>query len=110
MNYNEIKTLLTSLGWESKDWFNGRELYCLKDAPYYQVFEHMNEIGVVNPYDEELGLIYCDMTADELKEYTRLCKELWRCKQDPKAVSYYAYREALRKHKDFIKQMDEKED
>ena len=109
MDYNEINALLKSLGWEKEEPFNGRFMYSLKDAPGCQVFEHMNEIGVVNPYDEELGLIYCNMTADELKEYTRLCKELWRCKQDPKVISYYDYIEALRKHKDFIKQMDDKE-
>ena len=102
MTYKEMNELLSSLGWEERCIWNNRTLYALSYSNKYQVFEHQCEIGIINPYNENFHLIYCNLTVDELKEYTQLTMSLATCEENPKTTTLSEYQEALSKHKEFI--------
>ena len=108
MTYNEAQQLLASTGWTSDYWWNNREFFNHPEAPRQWVFLHQDDIGIDDPYSTEISLIYCDMTADELREYTRLCKAMWQCEANPEQTTIAEYREVRKEHKGFVQAMRRK--
>lgn len=108
MTYIEAQQLLASTGWTSDYWWNNREFFNHPEAPRQWVFLHQDDIGIDDPYSTEISLIYCNMTADELREYTRLCKAMWQCEANPEQTTIAKYREVRKEHKGFVQAMRRK--
>lgn len=71
-----MKNKLESLGWKFVTSWNNRNIYKLGNQ---RVFEHNGRIGIVKGYD----FIYCDLTDEELQEFTDLAKKEAEIKHNP---------------------------
>ena len=104
MTFKEIDALMKSLGWEFCSWVNNRQVFRLKTECLFAVFEHQCEIGLL----AQSRFIYCDMTADELKEYTRLCRRIDACEANPDQTTLGEYQKAKEEYKEFVERMIDK--
>jgi hypothetical protein len=101
MTYKEINELMESLGWEFCSWADGKEVYRLNTEHLFTVFECECEIGLL----AKARFIYCNMTADELKEYTRICRRIDACETSRDETMPGEYQDAKREYKDFVERM-----
>ena len=101
MTYREIDELMESLGWEFCSWAGDKKVYRLNTEHLFAVFECECEIGLV----AKARSIYCNMTADELKEYTRLCRRIDACETSRDETKPGERQEAKRKYNEFVERM-----
>ena len=101
------KELLEELGWKFDDFWNNRAFYSLSKESKFSIFEH-DGWGLLNPFNKEFELIYCDLTDKEIKDYTDLVKSYEDCMRHPKDNSLYAYLVAVEKLKEFVKKMKDR--
>ena len=94
-----MKSKLTQLGWKFVTSWNNRNIYKLGTQ---RVFEHVGSIGIVTGYE----LIYCDMTDEELEEFTALAKQEAGIKQNPDQHTAQEYFDTDEKIKNFIHKME----
>ena len=98
------KELLEELGWKFDDFWNNRAFYSLSKESKFSIFEH-DGWGLLNPFNKDFELIYCDLTDKEIKEYTDLIKSYEDCMKHPKDNSLYTYLVAVEKLTEFVKKM-----
>lgn len=98
------KELLEELGWKFDDFWNNRAFYSLSKESKFSIFEH-DGWGLLNPFNKDFELIYCDLTDKEIKEYTDLVKSYEDCMKHPKDNSLYTYLVAVEKLTEFVKKM-----
>jgi hypothetical protein len=101
------KELLEELGWKFDDFWNNRAFYSLSKESKFSIFEH-DRWGLLNPFNKDFELIYCDLTDEEIKEYTDLVKSYENCMRHPKDNSLYAYLVAVEKLTEFVKKMKDR--
>lgn len=89
---------LTQLGWKFVTNWNNRNIYKLGNQ---RVFEHNGRIGIVQGYD----LIYCDLTDEDLEEFTDLAKKEVEIKQNPDKYTVQEYFSINKQIKNFIHKM-----
>lgn len=101
------KELLEELGWKFDDFQNNRAFYSLSKESKFSIFEH-DGWGLLNPFNKDFELIYCDLTDKEIKEYTDLVKSYEDCMRHPKDNSLYTYLVAVEKLTEFVKKMKDR--
>lgn len=101
------KELLEELGWKFDDFWNNRAFYSLSKESKFSIFEH-DGWGLLNPFNKDFELIYCDLTDKEIKEYTDLVKSYEDCMKHPKDNSLYTYLIAVEKLTEFVKKMKDR--
>ena len=101
------KELLEELGWKFDDFWNNRAFYSLSKESKFSIFEH-DDWGLLNPFNKDFELIYCDLTDKEIKEYTDLVKSYEDCMKHPKDNSLYTYLVAVEKLTEFVKKMKDR--
>lgn len=101
------KELLEELGWKFDDFWNNRAFYSLNKESKFSIFEH-DGWGLLNPFNKDFELIYCDLTDKEIKEYTDLVKSYEDCMRHPKDNSLYTYLVAVEKLTEFVKKMKDR--
>lgn len=101
------KELLEELGWKFDDFWNNRAFYTLSKESKFSIFEH-DGWGLLNPFNKDFELIYCDLTDKEIKEYTDLVKSYEDCMKHPKDNSLYTYLVAVEKLTEFVKKMKDR--
>jgi len=101
------KELLEELGWKFDDFWNNRAFYSLSKESKFSIFEH-DGWGLLNPFNKDFELIYCNLTDEEIKEYTDLAKSYEDCMRHPKDNSLYAYLVAVEKLTEFVKKMKDR--
>ena len=101
------KELLEELGWKFDDFWNNRAFYSLSKESKFSIFEH-DGWGLLNPFNKDFELIYCDLTDEEIKEYTDLVKSYEDCMKHPKDNSLYVYLVAVEKLTEFVKKMKDR--
>lgn len=101
------KELLEELGWKFDDFWNDRAFYSLSKESKFSIFEH-DGWGLLNPFNKDFELIYCDLTDKEIKEYTDLVKSYEDCMRHPKDNSLYTYLVAVEKLTEFVKKMKDR--
>lgn len=101
------KELLEELGWKFDDFWNNRAFYSLSKESKFSIFEH-DGWGLLNPFNKDFELIYCDLTDKEIKEYTDLVKSYEDCMKHPKDNSLYTYLVAVEKLTEFVKKMKDR--
>ena len=101
------KELLEELGWKFDDFWNNRAFYSLSKESKFSIFEH-DGWGLLNPFNKDFELIYCDLTNKEIKEYTDLVKSYEDCMRHPKDNSLYTYLVAVEKLTEFVKKMKDR--
>ena len=101
------KELLEELGWKFDDFWNNRAFYSLSKESKFSIFEH-DGWGLLNPFNKDFELIYCDLTDKEIKEYADLVKSYEDCMKYPKDNSLYAYLIAVEKLTEFVKKMKDR--
>lgn len=102
-----IKDKVIELGWQSEGYYCNRELFSLSKDSKFSIFEH-NEWGILDPFSKDLNLIYCDLTDEELINYTSLVKTYDDIISNPKDHTLYSYQEATKDIYNFIKKLKEK--
>ena len=65
------KELLEELGWKFDDFWNNRAFYSLSKESKFSIFEH-DGWGLLNPFNKDFELIYCDLTDEEIKIFMGL--------------------------------------
>ena len=89
-------------------WFwNNRAFYSLSKESKFSIFEH-DGWGLLNPFNKDFELIYCDLTDKEIKEYTDLVKSYEDCMKHPKDNSLYTYLVAVEKLTEFVQKMKDR--
>ena len=101
------KELLEELGWKFDDFWNNRAFYSLSKESKFSIFEH-DGWGLLNPFNKDFELIYCDLTDKEIKEYTDLVKSYEDCMKHPKDNSLYTYLVVVEKLTEFVKKMKDR--
>lgn len=101
------KELLEELGWKFDDFWNNRAFYSLSKESKFSIFEH-DGWGLLNPFNKDFELIYCNLTDEEIREYTDLVKSYEDCMRHPKDNSLYAYLVAVEKLTEFVKKMKDR--
>lgn len=101
------KELLEELGWKFDNFWNNRAFYSLSKESKFSIFEH-DGWGLLNPFNKDFELIYCDLTDKEIKEYTDLVKSYEDCMKHPKDNSLYTYLVAVEKLTEFVKKMKDR--
>lgn len=101
------KELLEELGWKFDDFWNNRAFYSLSKESKFSIFEH-DGWGLLNPFNKDFELIYCDLTDKEIKEYRDLVKSYEDCMKHPKDNSLYTYLVAVEKITEFVKKMKDR--
>ncbi len=100
---------LKELGWNSAGCWNNRDFYSFSEESKFSIFEHNGEYGIQDPYKNNLSLIYCNMTDDEIIKFTdlvKLCEDIW---SKPKEYTFFQFLETEKSVRSFIKEMNEKE-
>ena len=101
MTYKEINELMESLGWKFCSWAVDKTVYRLNTEHLFTVFECDCKIGFM----AKASVIYCNMTADELKEYTRLCRRIDACETSRDETKPGERQKAKREYKEFVERM-----
>jgi len=101
MTNKEIDELVESLGWEFCSWAGDKKVFRLNTEHLFAVFECECEIGLL----AKARFIYCNMTADELKEYTRICRRIDACETSRDETMPGEYQDAKREYKNFVERM-----
>ena len=106
MTYKELEIL----GWKCTDNWNNRDLFTLVDGKLdgFSLFEHNGDFGIMDPYRKDFSLIYCNMTDDEIKEFTNIIKTFEEIFNYPKDHSFFEYLCIEKDSKDFVKKMKDK--
>ena len=99
---------IKKLGWIYNSLWNNRNLYTLSKESEYIIFEHNGEWGITDPFNKELSLIYCDLSENEIEQYTELIKMLNNIYKNPKNHSFYDFRITIENIKNFINKMNER--
>jgi len=101
------KEQLEKLGWQFDEFWNNRAMFSKKDCKLdgFAIFVHDGDWGIMDPYNEEFELIYCNMTDEEIKQYVdyvNLYEELIEHPNDHTFFEYLSLKENIR---EFVKNM-----
>ena len=83
MAEENIIDYIKSLGWKYDHNLFNRDIYSLDD---FTIFEHQGEIGYVS--DRE-GFFYCNITKDQIKQFTDLINEKVKIFSNSKNYTVY---------------------
>ena len=97
MNNEELE----KLGWEFKTYWKNRGIYELGIG---NIFEHNGSVGII--YKKEL--IYCNLSDEELKEYTDIIIQLNDLEGHPDKHTYLEALNMYKKEMKFVERMLEK--
>ena len=87
MSIEELK----KLGWKLGDSWNNRDFYYIGNSKY-SIFEHNGEFGLEDIIaGGGFNFIYCDLTDDEIKEFTNLVKTSLNIESNPKDFTLHDY-------------------
>ena len=108
--YNTIKKLLKIEGWKESENWNNRQSYILNDSIKFAIFEHQGRFGIINPYynqDDRTDeiLIYCNLTEEEIKEFTRLAKILLYGSSHSESITHAEFLKYEAEMKEFVEKM-----
>lgn len=105
------KEQLEELGWQFDEFWNNRAMFSKKDCKLdgFAIFEHNGDWGIMNPYNKEFELIYCQMTDNEIKQYTNYIDNFENIMNYPKDYTFFEYLCIEANIKKFVKSMIEKE-
>ena len=92
---------LKELGWNFDEYWNNRAFYTLSKDSHFAIFEH-GEWGLMDPFTKEFELIYCNLTDEDIENYTELVKSYENIVRHPKDNSLYDYTTVVEKLNDFI--------
>lgn len=99
---------IKELGWSYDSIWNNRSIYKLNKESEYFIFEHNGEWGIIDPFNKELSFIYCDLSENEIEQYTELIKMLNNIYENPKNHSFYDFCITMENIKNFINKMNER--
>lgn len=99
---------IEKLGWTYSSLWNNRTLYTLGKESDYTIFEHNGEWGIIDPFNKELSLIYCNMSEKEIVSFTELVRTLNNIYKNPKDFTFYDFCVSLEGVKNFINKMNER--
>ena len=71
---------LFDLGWVDDGYWNNRDIFSIGD---YSIFEHNGDYGIWLDTNDSFELVYCNMTDDEIKDYTNMVKTLKNITEAP---------------------------
>lgn len=99
MSIEELK----KLGWEYSDTWCNRDFYYIGNSKC-PIFEHNGEFGLEDiTEEEEVDLLYCDLTDDEIREFTNLIKIALNIEANPKNFTLADYKTSQKNIINFIK-------
>ena len=99
MSIEELK----KLGWEYSDTWCNRDFYNIGDSEC-SIFEHNGEFGLEDiTEEEEVDLLYCDLSDDEIREFTNLIKTALNIEANPKDFTLHDYMTSQKNLINFIK-------
>lgn len=99
MSIEELK----KLGWEYSDTWCNRDFYYIGNSKC-PIFEHNGEFGLEDiTEEEEVDLLYCDLTDDEIREFTNLIKTALNIEANPKNFTLADYKTSQKNIINFIK-------
>ena len=102
MSIEELK----KLGWEYSDTWCNRDFYYIGNSKC-SIFEHNGRFGLENVFEEDskdyLNLLYCNLTDDEIREFTDLVKTALKIESNPKDFTLYDYLTSQKNLITFIK-------
>jgi len=101
------KEKLEELGWKFDQYWNNRAFYSLSEESKFAIFEH-GDWGIMDPFSKEFKLIYCNLSDEEIEEYTNLIKVYENIIRHPKDNTLYAYLVATEEIVEFIKKVDKR--
>lgn len=96
---------LKSLGWNYDDSWNNREFFSQSKESKYSIFEHNGDWGILDPYNKEFALIYCNLTDEEIQDFTNKVKTIEEIISKPKDFTLYEYFVAATDMQNFVEQM-----
>lgn len=99
MSIEELK----KLGWEYSDTWCNRDFYYIGNSKC-PIFEHNGEFGLEDiTEEEEVDLLYCDLTDDEIREFTNLIKIALNIEANLKNFTLADYKTSQKNIINFIK-------
>lgn len=99
MSIEELK----KLGWEYSDTWCNRDFYYIGNSKC-PIFEYNGEFGLEDiTEEEEVDLLYCDLTDDEIREFTNLIKIALNIEANPKNFTLADYKTSQKNIINFIK-------
>lgn len=99
MSIEELK----KLGWEYSDTWCNRDFYYIGNSKC-PIFEHNGEFGLEDiTEEEEVDLLYYDLTDDEIREFTNLIKIALNIEANPKNFTLADYKTSQKNIINFIK-------
>lgn len=101
------KEQLEKLGWQFDEFWNNRALFSKKDYKLdgFAIFEHDGDWGIMDPYNEEFTLIYCNMTDEEIKQYIDYVNTYEDLMEHPKDHTFFEYLNLEEIFHEFVKNM-----
>lgn len=105
------KERLEELGWQFDDFWNNRAMFSMRDAKLtgFAIFEHDGDWGIMDPYNKSFSLIYCNMSDNDINEFTKIVKTFEDIVNNPKEHSFFEYLCVENDSKYFVKNMKERE-
>ena len=105
------KERLEELGWQFDDFWANRAMFSKKDGKLdcFAIFEHNGDWGIMDPYNKEFSLIYCNMSDDEIKQYIGYVNLYEELVEHPKDHTFFEYLCLEVEIRDFVKNMKEKD-
>ena len=91
------------LGWKFDYFWKGRAFYSLSKDSHFVIFEDEDDMwGLMDPFAKEFKLICCDLTDEEIENYTELIKSYEDIIRHPKDNSLYDYTTVVENLNNFI--------
>lgn len=105
------KEQLEELGWKFDDFWNNRAMFSKKDGVLngFAIFEHNGDWGIMDPYNKEFVLIYCNMSDEEIKQYIDYVNTYENLIEYPKDHTFFEYLSLEENLHKFIKNMKMRE-
>ena len=96
--------IFEELGWKFDYFWKGRAFYSLSKNSHFVIFED-DEWGLMDPFAKKFELIDCNLTNEEIENYTELAKSYEDIVKHPKDNSLYDYTIVVEKLNNFINEM-----
>ena len=105
------KEQLEQFGWQFDDFWNNRAMFSKKDGVLngFTIFEHNGNWGIMDPYNKEFALIYCNMSDKEIEQYVDYVNTYENLMEYPKDHTFFEYLSLEENLHKFIKNMKMRE-
>lgn len=103
-----MKEKLKQLGWEFCSYVDKYVCYTLPTAENCYVFEDDGCYGIIGSSSGCSKFIHCNLTEDDLEEYTRLSNRHADIKARADEVTQAEVKEARENLREFLKRMEDK--